>query len=260
MTFLHLIVTNFNIGYYDKQWFEGRLIHFTRYTIPSIVHQTNQNFIWLILLDEDTDPLHVMEIHRLTVRLPNVVVRMIPHVNLAGTTSVYGTFPAARKAIRGFVPNTLDLLLTTGLDNDDAISQDYIETVQKKVHSIGEDHNYLVDVHVEINVDLRFGEYGLHNIHAGKVPSTSSTAVERPRDAKTVMAGMHGTLWNPEKEGYFPKRVIVSTTCMHIVHGGNNGLEDNRKWRVRNPRDINNWKRDHSEGYDWLTLLHNRSV
>ena len=57
----HLLFTRFNINSadtlscrLDPAYLKVRFELFERYCLPSVQNQTNQNFIWLLLLDENT--------------------------------------------------------------------------------------------------------------------------------------------------------------------------------------------------------------
>ena len=70
MSFHHFILTRFNLPLwqYDKhnrriegtKWLEKRLVLFESYCLPSVVGQSFQNFIWILLCDENT-PLEYRE-------------------------------------------------------------------------------------------------------------------------------------------------------------------------------------------------------
>ena len=80
----HFVITRFNLRtaysgtdrhgkpVLGPSWMHERIELFERYCLPSMVHQVNQNFTWLVLLDEATDPESAArgERHRHTVAIP----------------------------------------------------------------------------------------------------------------------------------------------------------------------------------------------
>jgi hypothetical protein len=50
-----LIATRFGLGIKDTLWFEHRLLLFEAITLSSMLHQTDQNFLWAIFVDSDID-------------------------------------------------------------------------------------------------------------------------------------------------------------------------------------------------------------
>jgi len=264
MKILHIVATIYNIGKPDKDWFYERFKLFEEFTIPSIENQTEKNFFWFVFIDGAT-PIECIRTIQQKIKHYGLRVIIVPPSDISNETSVYATFPIARKALLSQIKSSKGLLVTSGLDNDDAISIDYIEEVQKKVNELEDDHDYVIDVYDEFNIDYRFGEYGINGSETTNVASVTCTTVERFTDPKTIMIGMHGTVWNNRvkpnrKTRHFERRFIISATCLHIVHGENNGLVDQNNWRVKNPRPLGEWKDSHGDGYPWLkSLFRNRS-
>jgi hypothetical protein len=262
MNLLHLICTIYNIGNTNEEWLNERFDIFKEFTIPSILNQTNQNFLWVVILDGSTAGKHLTDLYAATNYQSNIVFVMSPPADISHKPSVYGTFPIAKKVIQGMIPNTINIVATTGLDNDDALCNNYVEEIQEEAWRLRmqaeQGYPFILDVGIELDIDYRTNEYGLININADQHPSVTSTVVESTRNPRTVMAGMHGEIWNrdfPEKRIFQERLIIPTLTCLHIIHGGNAGLVDNQKWRVNRPINFKDAKREHGEGYDWLPNL-----
>ena len=80
----HFILTRFNIFLWnrdkkgntvrDSDWQEHRFTLFERYCLPSIIHQTCQNFEWIVLFDEKTP----IDYKRKISEYQNVCPQLIP--------------------------------------------------------------------------------------------------------------------------------------------------------------------------------------
>jgi glycosyltransferase involved in cell wall biosynthesis len=140
--FRHFILTRFNIGIYNSdlidrsgrsvresaaEWMEHRLKIFDSVCFPSIRAQTSQDFKWLVAFDEATPKNFVERIKAYQLNYPNFV-------------PVFGTWEGKKDALWGtffnpFIAPLLgddtDYLITTRIDNDDAINIKYIETIQE---------------------------------------------------------------------------------------------------------------------------------
>ena len=126
--FSHILLTRFNVrmqwGYAfrgcDPDWLAERFGLFDRYCFPSIAAQTNTNFTWLVFFDSETPTAFRNRLAR------------------------YETFEPFRPVFvqefnRDVFRETLDrfgflnrpFLVTSRVDNDDALACDYIDRVQK---------------------------------------------------------------------------------------------------------------------------------
>lgn len=135
----HVILTRFNLATPGREeeirnkpgWLARRFDLFERYCLPSMVAQTNQNFTWIIYFDEGTPVEFKERIARLRETFP-----FVPFYT--------GLFPGDgwRKSVqavlaeRGLSP---DFLLSTRLDNDDALANDFVERMQATANArVGE--------------------------------------------------------------------------------------------------------------------------
>ena len=82
--FCHLILTKFNVRSFpdlkpgcDPTWLERRFNLFDQYCFPSVYHQSNQSFKWLIFFDIDTPTLFKKRIEAYAAKWNNFVVRRL---------------------------------------------------------------------------------------------------------------------------------------------------------------------------------------
>lgn len=130
--FTHLLITRFNIRItgmgperiespvMDEAWLAERVLYFEKYCAPSVLAQTKNNFRWLLYFDPATSP-------SLFDQLAYVKQASIP-VEFAFADSFESMLDDVRQRIRAL---PTEYVITSRLDNDDVISNDYIETVQQ---------------------------------------------------------------------------------------------------------------------------------
>ena len=123
----HLVVTRLTVKlFYDSfspDWLEERLRLFRTYCVPGMAAQTNSDFEWVILCDEETDPEFVAKVEEIR--------SLVPQLRVAKTSQ------ARDVQIPGAVGTVLDddteLLITTRLDGDDLLHRETIESVRSYV-------------------------------------------------------------------------------------------------------------------------------
>jgi hypothetical protein len=126
--FEHFLLTRFNIRIPwtgvepTEQWLRHRIKLFERYCYPSVISQTSQNFKWLIFFD-DNSPDFLRERVKSYQRWPNLIPVFTDEFNSRISRQVL---------LRQLKPRT-DCLVTSRLDNDDALCRSYIEMVQDRL-------------------------------------------------------------------------------------------------------------------------------
>lgn len=153
MRFQHFLLTRFNVGLYsgaesaeltDRSgeqpskdpdgWMDHRLKLFEKYCIPSVKNQSNKKFNWLVVFDEKTPS-----------RFKNRIERYSDDCGLVPLYSG-GTCPTfamngleCRERVLKYITNELNentqYIITTRIDNDDAIHSEFIRSVQECVPS-----------------------------------------------------------------------------------------------------------------------------
>jgi hypothetical protein len=143
-SFKHYLITRYNVpltgwekdkhgnSTRDAAWLSHRYLLFNTYCLPGVLAQSNKNFEWLIYLDEDTPTLHltmlqtlVMPYRFISLRLTRGYVECLADIN-----------QTLQQAGAAFV-------ITSRLDNDDALGLDYIRTVQ---HAFQPTHGLLINI------------------------------------------------------------------------------------------------------------------
>lgn len=132
--FTHIIMTRFNLATPGREsrlrnrpgWLEERLVLFQRYCLPSVAGQTERRFHWVIYFDKDT-PAAIRD-------------RVEGLRTLGGFIPYYtGLFPAEGwpRSLHELFGLETGRVLTTRLDNDDALALDHVARLHSAVRQRG---------------------------------------------------------------------------------------------------------------------------
>lgn len=136
MNFEHFLITRFNVPVpfappdvgLDPDWLKHRLDLFKRFCAPSVAGQTAKAFTWLIVLDSQTPTSFLHQLKQITAA---------EHVFAAKDEPWHE--PVRRRVRRAQTSS----VLTTRLDNDDAIHRNFINTVQIEVYAHPDDRFFI---------------------------------------------------------------------------------------------------------------------
>jgi hypothetical protein len=125
-SFRHVILTRFNVRIEQSaqpstEWLEDRFSLFERFCLPSVQAQTCGNFVWVIFCDPDI-PSRYHDRIREYARWEKLRPIYFRHQFEQGMVRA-----AVAELARG-----LTHLITTRLDNDDAICRTFVESVQRR--------------------------------------------------------------------------------------------------------------------------------
>lgn len=149
----HYIITRFNLKKKDwvsdknnneilsEDWLSDRFRLFFDYCLPSVKNQKNQNFKWLVYFDEDTPLKYRNIIKNIEEEYANFSPRFIAGAEIFDDSIVNDVLDDFNQ-----YDVTTPYILTTRIDNDDALHIDFIETIQ----SLADNKNNLI-------IDLRAG-------------------------------------------------------------------------------------------------------
>ena len=132
--FKHFVITQFNLRLWKKdksnvstqteEWLNNRFDLFDKYCFPSVISQTNTNFIWLCLFDINTPEHYRERINTYHQRFPQFKPCYLDHKEMANLA------PDLRTLISQYATAEDEYIFTTNLDNDDAIHCRMIEVLQ----------------------------------------------------------------------------------------------------------------------------------
>jgi len=131
--FKHFLITRFNLRKTDwntnknnkailtEEWHRNRFQLFKDFCFPSVASQTNTNFDWLVFFDTSTPVEYKNVISALQKEMDNFIPLFIDGMDQF--------LPAIKAYIHNF---NEDYIISSSLDNDDCLSKNYIEEVQRK--------------------------------------------------------------------------------------------------------------------------------
>lgn len=141
----HFILTRFNLLIFNKDkegqkvrsasWLEHRIALFERYCLPSIIAQTCQCFKWIVLFDSTTPERlkeKIAEYQKSCPQLKPVYVR--PESGRFFSQIFRDEVVKRVQEVQKF--DGLSRVLTTYLDNDDALSAQFVEDVQRRAEAL----------------------------------------------------------------------------------------------------------------------------
>lgn len=153
MELTHVLITRFNVEYLEKiksnfdisveEWLEKRFLLFFTYCYPSVVQQTEGNFSWLVYFDHRTPKEFIIRI------MEKDTAKIIRPVFAETWKNISQNI---RRDISQLDLQPKDLLISSRLDNDDALSKEYIVTIQNLVRA-----NYQSDSQLPFSIDLPKG-------------------------------------------------------------------------------------------------------
>lgn len=124
----HIIITRFNLRFdencshcIDEEYLNSRFVLFERYCLPSVQHQTCTDFTWLVLFDEETPECFCEKIATYQVDCKTFTPIFLP---------LYHNYNDAYREIGLQYAQGVDWLISTRIDNDDAIHAYYVEEIQ----------------------------------------------------------------------------------------------------------------------------------
>ncbi len=163
----HFILTRFNLLLWNKdkggskvrtlEWLEHRVELFEKYCFPSVRSQTCQDFIWIVLFDSKTSDEYKARIEVYQKSCPQFIPVFVAPQNGRYFAEIF-----RQEIVKRLV---VERVLTTYLDNDDALSIGFIKDLQNRALSASfgtiinyndgyqfyTDHKYLMKIHYPKN-------------------------------------------------------------------------------------------------------------
>lgn len=202
----HFILTRFNIIRPGREaalrntpgWLERRFDLFERFCLPSVAAQDQSDFTWLIYFDKDT-PTQFRE----RIEAARALVPFEPRF-----VGIFSLSMSAADVEQRLRPGT-SRVLTTRLDNDDAIACDFLSRIRQRAEVLPDGSVLNFPNGIAMKKGRLYAAYDASN------PFTS--LVESSRSVKTIWSAPHrqlGEVWNlVQVEG--------GPGWLQVVHGEN---------------------------------------
>jgi len=216
-SFEHFVLTRFNVrlSWLDKYgqtshkgldpaWLNHRFSVFEQFCYPSLYHQTNQQFKWLVFFDTQT-PDEFKERVSDCAKWGNFIPIYVDCFNSE----------ILRESLLMSIADETEFLITTRVDNDDALRKTFVESIQKNFFSQEFEFINFVNGYVLSLANLKL--YALKHFS-----SPFASLIERRVDLtsdgfKTVLCEDHGKL----SEIGAVKQINAQPAWIQIVHGNN---------------------------------------
>lgn len=202
----HFVLTRFNIASPGREapirnspgWLARRFDLFETYCLPSMAAQQSGVFRWLIYFDENTPPEFRARIAAAQQIVPFDAIFVGPfHASLAA------------QDVAERLTSTEGRVVTTRLDNDDAIANDFLAVVRQKAADCPDG----TILNFREGVALNNGT--LYTASDESNPFTS--LVEPAAGAATIWAARHTEL----ATRFALKQVVTAPCWLQVVHGEN---------------------------------------
>lgn len=141
----HFILTRFNLRLWSKdkrnqptrtsEWLEKRFKLFETFCLPSIINQSVHKFKWIVLFDAETPEPYRSRIHTYEKQYDFFQPYFINPQEGRFFTRIFQKIITSQVTVN-------DVVITTYLDNDDALRYDYIEEIQRLSNQV-EDKTFI---------------------------------------------------------------------------------------------------------------------
>jgi hypothetical protein len=106
----------------------SRFLLFDKFCLPSVSNQTNKNFIWFVLFNDKLPEKWKIKLDEYKRQFPNFEARFM---SAQETLSMNWHATLNRFLIEELKNSNCQFILTTRLDNDDAINLSFVDSIQK---------------------------------------------------------------------------------------------------------------------------------
>ncbi len=134
----HFILTRFNLLLWSqdkegirvrtKKWLEHRFSIFEKYCLPSVKNQTCQDFDWIVLFDSMTPDIYKVRISEYQKLCPQFIPIFVEPEDGRYFAKIFKNEIAKRQ--------NAQRVLSTYLDNDDALNVKFVEDLQRRALSV----------------------------------------------------------------------------------------------------------------------------
>ena len=218
-SFRHFILTRFNVRLEEHRqrgadWLQHRCELFERFCLPSVIGQTCKNFDWVVFFDAAT-PMPFQE-------------RIRRYHDQGDIRRIYLKGEFGQDAIRdaiGHLVDGYDYVITTRLDNDDAICRNFVEVIQSRFAA--QEFEFL-------NFTNGYVWHGSQVYRSQYQSSPFISLVERNGTLSTVFNGnhMHLSSLGPIRQIAEPAgwlQVVHDRNLANYAHGTPCSIEEVRK-------------------------------
>lgn len=186
----------------DEKYLQYRFSLFEKYTVPSVKTQSNKNFIWIVLFSARTPKKFKNKIKQIQSELPNfrpIFLETSDEIQVI----LFEIFKRERTGT----------LVTSRLDNDDAISFNYVQTVQNNIEHNGKTELLVFPDGIQFDLKERLmTNYHFPNNHF------STLICDQKNKIETILGYNHMEIAKHFKVKFSSEKKPM---WLELVHGGN---------------------------------------
>jgi hypothetical protein len=218
----HFLLTRFNVKVnydsartgLDPTWLSHRFDLFERFCYPSVYAQTNSDFRWLVYFDSETPQVFKQKIDRCA-----EWENFIPiYLETEFSDQIN------QEKISTLIHKKTEYLITTRIDNDDAVSKNFIQSIRDNFEEREFEFISFVNGYVLDSGKLYSFKY-VNNPFTSLVERIKPTSTA---EIRTILCGEHSQL---SKLGHI-KQIKIDSVWLQVVHGKN---VSNRIRGIRQP-------------------------
>ncbi len=214
--FAHFILTRFNIRWSkdadppSDKWLKHRFNLFDKYCYPSVRNQTNQDFRWLVFFDSSTPKKYRGKIKKYS-KWKNFIPCFVSSSSLD-----------FKERINSSIDPDTKYIITTRLDNDDAVAKNFIEVIHRQFK--GQNFEF-------INIIYGYVLYKRKLYKRSHKSNSFMSLIEERKDFKTVWCKQHGKVSSVGKV----KQIESKPLWFQVFHDKNYQVRtvDNNMKRIR---------------------------
>ena len=160
----HFILTRFNLLLWNKdkegakvrttKWLKHRFLLFEKYCLPSIKHQTCQNFKWIVLFDNTTPERYKAKIEKYLNECPQLVPVFVEPERGRYFADIFRN--EIVKQLNDDHKDNGNRVLTTYLDNDDALNVRFVEYLRRRVQTLSDETFIYYDEGYQFYTDHKY--------------------------------------------------------------------------------------------------------
>lgn len=188
----------------DPNYLGQRFDLFEKVCFPSVFRQSCQNFRWLVFLDQETPKPFKQKINALRQQYKNILIPIYTPPNING--NIWG------KTIQNYLSKNCQFVITSNLDNDDAIGKDFIKIVQENFHE--QEFEFL---NFPFGYLLRKDGLFLREF----LSSPFLSLIEKKDNLLTCKSIPHQKLYQLFQKGVPVRQIIIPPIWLQIVHESN---------------------------------------
>ncbi len=187
----------------DPAWLSHRFELFEKICLPSVINQIERDFHWVLLVSDRTPSKFI-------VRLVDGLSSVPSPVSMVLVTKY--SEDSFLTAIANCLEYPVDRVVTTRLDNDDAMARDYMADVRLETSLLPINRNFVIN----FRQGCQATKDGISARNAPLNPFLS--LVSSPDNLQTAFATHHGRM---NDVGTLIDKVGVTAKWMQVIHGQN---------------------------------------